>query len=137
MLSKGLGSMIQHKHLLINALVKRPIKQTHEAEKFLQNLVITIDMKPLIRPVVRYVETEGNRGMTGAILIETSHIAFHIWDEQEPAKLRFDLYTCGELNDELVQAYVDRQFGIISGHWMLYDREDLMVLLDEGTYQTK
>ena len=129
--------MIQHKHLLINALVKRPIKQTHEAEKFLQNLVITIDMKPLIRPVVRYVETEGNRGMTGAILIETSHVAFHIWDEQEPAKLRFDLYTCGELNDELVQAYVDRQFGIISGHWMLYDREDLMVLLDEGTYQTK
>ena len=124
--------MIQHKHILINATIKRPITKIHEAEKFLSDLVTTIDMKPLIRPVCRYVETEGNRGMTGAILIETSHIAFHIWDEKEPAKLRFDLYTCGALQKQLVLKFVDRQFGFISGDWMLLDRDTENLILVEG-----
>lgn len=124
--------MIQHKHIILNAKVKRPITKLHEAEKLLSDLVTTIDMKPLIRPVCRYVETEGNRGMTGAILIETSHIAFHIWDEEEPAKLRFDLYTCGALNEQLVLKFVDRQFGFISGDWMLLDRETENLILAEG-----
>lgn len=124
--------MIQHKHILINAIIKRPITKIHEGEKFLSDLVTTIDMKRLIRPVCRYVETEGNRGMTGAILIETSHIAFHIWDEEEPAKLRFDLYTCGVLNEQLVLKFVNRQFGFISGDWMLLDREIENLILAEG-----
>lgn len=124
--------MIQHKHIILNATIKRPVTKTYEAEKFLSDLVTTIDMKPLIRPVARYVETEGNKGMTGAILIETSHIAFHIWDEQDPAKLRFDLYTCGSLNEQLVLKFVDRQFGFVQGDWMLLDRELGNVILAEG-----
>jgi S-adenosylmethionine/arginine decarboxylase-like enzyme len=124
--------MIQHKHVIINAKVKKPIKELHVAERFLNDLVTTIRMKPLIRPICRYVETEGNRGMTGAILIETSHIAFHVWDEEKPAKLRFDLYTCGEMNEKLVLKFVHRQFDIVDGDWMLLDREVGNVIIAEG-----
>ncbi len=63
--------MIQHKHLLINAFIDRPIFQEAEAERFLIDVVDQIRMKRIIEPVAKYVKAEGNRGMTAAILIES------------------------------------------------------------------
>ena len=31
-------------------------------------------------------------------IIETSHIAMHIWDEPKPALMQFDVYSCGEFD---------------------------------------
>ena len=36
----------------------------------------------------------GNRGVTAFAIIETSHIAMHIWDEPNPALVQLDVYTC-------------------------------------------
>lgn len=128
--------MIYHKHLIMNAYIECPIYDELKAQEFLSNLVSEIDMKALIVPVTRYVDTPGNRGMTAAVLIETSHIAFHIWDEEEPAKMRFDLYTCGELDDMFVRQLIDDQFRIISCDWWLIDREQGIKFVDVGNYAT-
>ncbi len=39
---------------------------------------------------------EGNRGITGVVMIETSHISIHIWDEITPALVQCDVYSCAE-----------------------------------------
>jgi S-adenosylmethionine/arginine decarboxylase-like enzyme len=116
--------MLQHKHLLLNAAIKTPITDTAEAIAFLANLVESIHMKIVQGPFASYVSAEGNRGVTATVMIETSHIAFHIWDEKQPAEMKFDLYTCGALDSAKVLQKVDQQFGLIEAKWMVIDRED-------------
>ena len=116
--------MIQHKHLLINATIKNPIREEAYAIYLLTKLVKKIDMKIIKGPFAKYVEAVGNRGMTATVIIETSHIAFHIWDEQDPAVIKFDLYTCGALDSATVLSMLEEQFGFISIEWMVLDREN-------------
>ena len=55
-----------------------------EGIDFLTNLVNQIDMKIIRGPFASYVDKDGNKGLTAIVMIETSHIAFHIWDEVDP-----------------------------------------------------
>ncbi len=115
--------MLQHKHILINARVKNPLKTPEDGVGFLTRLVYAIQMKIIKGPFASYVEAEGNRGLTAVVMIETSHIAFHIWDEKDPSVLQFDLYTCGELDKDLVMSCLNERFEIVSMDYALYDRE--------------
>ena len=82
------------------------------AKQWMSSLVEKIGMKKLIEPQAVYVEAVGNRGMTCCVLIETSHIAWHVWDEEKPGMLQFDLYTCGDLDPQLVYKEVQNFFGL-------------------------
>ena len=84
---------VEHKHILINARVNNSLGSTEDAVSFLKDLVERVGMKILMGPHATYVDTPGNKGVTAIVGIETSHIAFHVWDEEVPAKLQFDLYT--------------------------------------------
>ena len=53
-------------------------------------------------PICGYVDTPGNAGLTICGIIETSHIAMHIWDEVKPALVQLDVYTCGPFEPERV-----------------------------------
>ena len=90
--------MPKHKHLIIRAEVKHPITSERELRKWLRNLVKTIDMEIVGGPYVAYVTKEGNRGATGVVMIETSHIAIHIWDEERPSLVQCDVYSCAEFS---------------------------------------
>jgi len=90
--------MPKHKHLIIRAEVKHPITSEWELRKWLKNLVKTIDMKIVGGPYTAYVTKEGNRGATGVVMIETSHIAIHIWDEERPSLVQCDIYSCAEFS---------------------------------------
>ncbi len=125
--------MIFHKHLLINAKVNKPMKSEDEAIEFLKDLVGSINMKIIKGPFASYVEVMGNRGLTAMVMIETSHIAFHIWDEESPALLQFDLYTCGSLDAELVLTTIDKSFEVTSLEYQLFDRKDGFVLEAQGS----
>lgn len=125
--------MLFHKHLLINAKVANPIQNEDEAINFLTNLVNRIDMKIIKGPFASYVDKEGNKGLTAIVMIETSHIAFHIWDETDPGVLQFDLYTCGSLNLDEVLNTLRETFSIVSMDYRLYDREVGFVLEKEGS----
>ena len=97
--------MPKHKHLIIRAEVNSPITSEKEIKKWLRNLVKKIDMKIIKGPYASYVSKEGNRGITGVVMIETSHIAIHIWDEISPALVQCDVYSCAEFssNEVLVE----------------------------------
>ena len=94
-----------HKHLLIRAEVNRPITGEKEIKKWLRDLVKKIDMKIIKGPYASYVSKEGNRGITAVVMIETSHIAIHVWDETSPALVQCDVYSCAEFssNEVLVE----------------------------------
>ncbi len=125
--------MLYHKHLLINAKVKDPMRNEEEAIEFLNTLVDRIDMKIIKGPFAHYVSAPGNEGLTAIVMIETSHIAFHIWDHQEPAMLQFDLYTCGSLDQDEVIDTLAEYFDLISIEYKRIDREVGFVIEDEGT----
>ena len=126
--------MIYHKHLLINAKVKDPMSSEAEAVAFLEKLVDRIDMKIIKGPFASYVDKPGNKGLTAIVMIETSHIAFHIWDEQDPGLMQFDLYTCGELSLPKVLLTIGEDFNIVSMDYNLFDRENGFVLEDSGSF---
>jgi S-adenosylmethionine/arginine decarboxylase-like enzyme len=65
-------------------------------------------------------------------MIETSHIAFHIWDEPSPALLQFDLYTCGALNQKAVLDTIKTKFAVAEFDYILLDRENGFVTEEHG-----
>ena len=94
--------MLEHKHIIIRATVKKPPTQTDVIKQWVRNLVKKLNMKPLGETVAVYVDKKGNRGLTCLQAIDTSHIAFHSWDEDKPALVQLDVYTCGHLNKQTV-----------------------------------
>jgi len=126
--------MLFHKHLLINAKIKNPMQSENEAITFLTDLVEKIDMKIIKGPFASYVDKDGNKGLTAIVMIETSHIAFHIWDEADPGLVQFDLYTCGELNLSTALLAVGEFFEIKSMEYNLFDRENGFLLEDRGSF---
>ena len=67
-------------------------------------------MKIIKGPYVSYVSKEGNRGVTGVVMIETSHIAIHIWDETTPALVQCDVYSCAEFSsNEVLLEFTDME----------------------------
>lgn len=126
--------MLFHKHLLVNAKVENPINTEEQGVDFLTRLVESIDMKIIKGPFASYVDKPGNRGLTAIVMIETSHIAFHIWDEMDPSLVQFDLYTCGELNLAKVLLAFGETFKVVSLDYQLFDRENGFVLEDRGSW---
>ncbi len=128
--------MIYHKHLLVNAKVSKPMREEQEAIDFLTNLVNRIDMKIIKGPFAKFIDNdaEGNSGLTAIVMIETSHIAFHIWDQVEPGLLQFDLYTCGKLDLAEVMKALREAFDIVSLKYVLYDRENGFEVEQQGTF---
>ena len=115
--------MPKHKHLIIRAEVNRPLKSEKETKQWLRKLVKKIDMKIIKGPYASYVSKEGNRGITGVVMIETSHIAVHVWDETTPALVQCDVYSCAEFSsNEVLAEFIDMEVTKID-HIML-DRAD-------------
>ena len=73
-------------------------------------------------PICGYVDTPGNSGLTIAGIIETSHIAMHVWDELDPALIQLDVYTCSSLDTKIVMKAL-QQFEPISVESKYLDRE--------------
>ena len=115
--------MPAHKHLIIRAEVNRPITSEKEIKKWLRDLVKKIDMKIIKGPYAGYVSKEGNRGITGVVMIETSHISIHIWDEERPSLVQCDIYSCAEFQ----QGEVIMHLGIMKPQkieYMMVDRSE-------------
>ena len=125
--------MLYHKHLLVNAKVKSPMKEESAAIAFLQDLVEKIDMKIIKGPFAAYVDKDGNKGLTAIVMIETSHIAFHIWDEVDPGLIQFDLYTCGQLELDRVISLFKETFDVVNMDYVLFDREHGFKVEAEGS----
>jgi S-adenosylmethionine/arginine decarboxylase-like enzyme len=86
--------MLEHKHLLIRAEVKKPLTTEVDTINWLKNLVSKINMNILAGPYASKVSKKGNKGLSGVVIIDTSHIAIHTWDESDPALIQLDVYSC-------------------------------------------
>ena len=115
--------MPKHKHLIIRAEVNRPLKGEKETKQWLRKLVKKIDMKIIKGPFAGYVTKEGNRGITGVVMIETSHIAIHEWDETLPALVQCDVYSCAEFSsNEVLAEFIDME--VVKMDHIMLDRAD-------------
>ena len=93
--------MLVHKHIILRIEAKKPPSQS-ELEEWMVGLVDKIGMKLLAGPISANVDVVGNQGPTCVLIIETSHMACHVWTEPDPALIQLDVYTCGPFNPEIV-----------------------------------
>ncbi len=112
-----------HKHVIIRAEVLNPPTNENTASNQIQTLIDRIGMKVLMGPFAKYVEMEGNRGLTVATIIETSHIVLHSWDETDPALIQLDVYTCGAFDPRTVFEWVEEYYNPVKMEYKYLDRE--------------
>ena len=113
-----------HKHMILNALVRSPIVTEESCKNWLRKLVEIIDMKILIEPVAKFCDTEGNEGVTGTVVIETSHASIHVWHKEEQPVIKMDVYSCKDFTVQSVVDYVKETMDIVYGGYMIIDRND-------------
>ncbi len=116
--------LLEHKHLLVRAELDNCPDNPDWVHEWLVHLVDVIDMKILAGPLVARVDIPGNIGCTGVVVIETSHIAVHFWEET--GLMQLDVYTCGPFRMEDILGeleclwptkidykYLDREHGMV------------------------
>ena len=114
--------MLVHKHLIIRAEINNPPRDPEWVINWLKELTGKIGMKICMGPISAYVEVPGNRGVTAVVVIETSHMAIHVWDEGSPSLIQMDVYTCGQLDTDIIFKELE-QFEPVKLEYKYLDRE--------------
>jgi|TARA_B100000929_G_scaffold19749_1_gene15147 S-adenosylmethionine/arginine decarboxylase-like enzyme len=119
----------QHKHLIVRANIGKCPKEEdlNKISDWIRALIRKIDMKLLAGPYTTYVNEKGNKGMTSVAIIETSHIALHIWDETNPGLMQLDVYSCANFNPQDIFEKVNEMFQTVKMEYKFLDREKELV----------
>ena len=119
----------QHKHLIVRADIGwcPQEEDLNKISDWIRSLIKKIDMKLLAGPYTTYVNEKDNKGMTSVAIIETSHIALHIWDEVNPGLMQLDVYSCADFNPSDVFDKVNELFQTIKMEYKFLDREKELV----------
>ena len=112
-----------HKHLIIRAEANKVPTDEEQLTKWLKDFIEFIGMKILMGPYVKYCKMEGNRGITGIAVIETSHIAIHIWDEPVPALIQMDVYSCADFDPYKIANKIKEDFDVVKIDYKYLNRE--------------
>lgn len=126
-----MNKILEHKHLIVRAELNEPPYNATDIKIWMKHLVDKIGMNILMGPYAVYSDMEGNKGLTAVTIIETSHIALHVWDEATPALMQLDVYTCSALDINDVFAAIE-QFEPTKIEYKYIDREHELTLLDRG-----
>ena len=118
-----------HKHLIIRAEANRVPTDEEQLTEWLREFIDSIHMKILMGPYVKYCKMEGNRGITGIAVIETSHIAIHVWDEPNPALMQIDVYSCAEFDVDEIAEKIKSDFDVIKLDYKYLNRETGLIVL--------
>lgn len=116
--------MALHNQLLVNGKARNPMVGEEETIDWMKSLVEQINMNIIQGPYASYVTKGGNRGVTCVVMIETSHIALHVWDETDPSLIQFDLYTCSTLPVDDVLKNLEETFDLEEYHYMVIERAE-------------
>ena len=115
--------LLKHKHLIVRAEIHHPPCNPSAMDNWMRQLVQDIRMKVLMGPFSVYSDMPGNQGLTSVNIIETSHIAVHVWDEVSPALMQMDVYSCAEFDPRLIFDRLQSDFGLAKLEWKFIDRE--------------
>jgi len=91
-----------HKHTLIDFKCRNPISEPDILNQWLTELVRLVDMEIFQPASSKYCNDPDNSGITGTILLTTSHASIHIWDLVDKPFGKFDLYSCKEYDPQIV-----------------------------------
>ena len=150
---------ILHHHLLIRCELGTRLYKTDSSRlnEFLDDITRDIHMKKLGATQIFWVDGEhiSQQGITGVNIIETSHIAAHVWNHPEArilhhansrALMQFDIYTCAKLTNESIIAALEHleQFQpthititLLNRKWSLtIDRHMTWTLGDSQTWRS-
>lgn len=101
-----MAELLVHKHIILRIEANKPPSQK-ELEDWMVDLIDKIGMKLLAGPISANVDVPGNQGPTCAVVIETSHMACHVWTEPNPALIQLDVYTCGPFDPNAVLRHIE------------------------------
>ena len=116
-------NVLRHKHLLIRAEVSKPPLTEQHIIFWMNDLIKKIDMKILAGPYASRVNKKGNAGLTCVSIIETSHVIIHTWDEDNPALIQLDVYSCKDFKKSDVLECLE-EFQPIQVDYKYFDREN-------------
>jgi S-adenosylmethionine/arginine decarboxylase-like enzyme len=119
----------KHKHLIVRADIGWTPKEEdlNKISDWIRSLIRKIEMKLLAGPYTTYVNEKGNKGMTSVAIIETSHIALHIWDETNPGLMQLDVYSCADFTPQDVFNEIEQTFDTKKIEYKFLDREKELV----------
>lgn len=120
-----MNNSLYHKHMLIRAYVKNPLIDVDKTNEWFHELVSKVGMQIAVPAKSSYVTKEGNEGITGSVNLCTSHSSIHIWDQEAPAKIEFDLYSCSDFDLATILEHIDCEMGLIKYHSMTVDRNSV------------
>lgn len=100
---------VVHRHLIVRAEVEEPIVDPKVATDWLKTLIEGIGMRITEHggPHCDYVDRPDNYGIAAVAIIETSHVALHIWDRDNPPLVQLDVYSCSEFEVRDVLPHLD------------------------------
>lgn len=112
-----------HRHIMVNARVAR-IPSIDECRIWLDELVSLVEMNTLVPATCVPCTDTGNEGITGTVVISTSHAAFHYWspESSEPRRLSFCLYSCAPFDPKVVLDYIHEFWSTEDCRYRLLDR---------------
>jgi len=125
-----MSDVIRHKHLIIRAETKKTPEEPKWLHSWLVQLVDDIGMEICQGPITAYVDVPGNKGLTGVVIIETSHIAVHIWDEVNPGLLQMDVYSCADFNPQDIFDKIEEAFEPVKLEYKFLDREKSLTTIE-------
>ena len=117
-----MDAVIEHKHMIVRAECTLPPTEAY-LKHWMKQLVEKLDMKILAGPISANIDyMEGNNGPTCVVIIETSHMACHVWTDTSPALVQLDVYTCGKLDRNIVLKHLEL-FDPVKTDIKIFDRE--------------
>jgi S-adenosylmethionine/arginine decarboxylase-like enzyme len=125
-----MSGVIKHKHLIIRAETKKTPQDPKWLHSWLVQVVSDIGMDICQGPITAYVDVPGNKGLTGVVIIETSHIAVHIWDEINPGLLQMDVYSCADFNPQDIFDKIEEAFEPVKLEYKFLDREKSLTTIE-------
>jgi S-adenosylmethionine/arginine decarboxylase-like enzyme len=124
--------LLEHKHLIVRAEVRLPPRCPVYIKQWLSSIIDGIGMKLAqgleANPISYYCNLEGNEGLTGAAILETSHTVIHVWSEVSPAIIQYDLYSCSCIDIDLVLSFFE-EFQPTKIEYKFIDRDQALTLL--------
>jgi S-adenosylmethionine/arginine decarboxylase-like enzyme len=99
------------KHLIINSegsRCSRILDSIESIYRYLEDIVSLVDMTVLIPPHVVRCRDIGNEGVTGFVVITTSHASIHTWPDT--GSIRFDLFSCRDFDTKFIIEEYTRRF---------------------------
>jgi S-adenosylmethionine/arginine decarboxylase-like enzyme len=115
-----------HKHLVVTALADNPTNSPDVVIEFLNRLVNLVDMQIFMEPRAKYCDDPCNSGVTGDVVITTSHASIHIWDNLPgnpyPGLIQMDLYSCKNFNPHDVLDFIEEFLSATISSYQVIDR---------------